>query len=186
MQQKSEYKVTVFHTQEKRIKIMTFPQPCTRDDAWLGEGYYFWKDETDAFDWGHNSKKRNGYFEVYTCDINSDNYLDTVFNEKHYNFWIAQLEKIAKKIAKKIMVKTHEKPTLKELNDYIRDKAIWPQVEYIQFQDLPTNSERSLVKPIVYKQGKIRTVAFRKRIQICVYNPKIISNFALNDTVKVI
>lgn len=63
---------------------------------------------------------------------------------------------------------------------------IWPQVEYIQFQDLPINSERSLVKPIEYRQGKVRTVAFRKRIQISVYNPEIITNFALNDTVKVI
>lgn len=172
----------IFHTQEKRPKEMTFPQPCTRDDAWLGEGSYFWKDESDAIDWGHNSKKRTGYFEIYTCEITSESYLDTVFNEEHYNFWIKQLEKIAKKI----MVKTYEKPTLKELNDYIRDKEIWPQLEYIQFQDLPTNSERALVKPIVYSQGKVRTVAFRKRIQICVYNPKIISNFALNDTVKVI
>lgn len=180
--QKLKIKVVVFHTQEKRRKIMTFPQPCTRDDAWLGEGFYFWKEESDAFDWGHNSKRRTGHFEVYICEIDSNNFLDTVFNEKHYHFWISQLEKIAKKI----MVKTHEKPTLKELNDYIRDKGVWPQVEFIQFQDLPTNSERSLVKPIEYKNGKVRTVAFRKRIQICVYNPKIISNFALKDTLRVI
>lgn len=161
---------------------MSVPQPCTRDDAWLGEGYYFWKNEMDALDWGHKSKKKTGHFEIYICSINSENYLDTVFNEDHYNFWIAQLEKIAKKI----MIKTYEKPTLKELNDYLRDNNIWPTVEYIQFQDLPTNSERSLVKPITYRYGKVRTVAFRKRIQICVYNPKIITNFALNDTYKVI
>lgn len=174
--------MTVFHTQEKRAKILQTPQPCTRDDAWLGEGYYFWKDESDAIDWGHNSKRRTGYFEVYVCNLHSENYLDTVFNEEHYNFWIKQLEKIAKKI----MTKTHEKPTLKELNDYIRDKKIWPQVEYIQFQDLPINSERSLVKPIEYRNGKVKTVAFRKRIQLCVYNQEIITNFALNDTLKVI
>lgn len=162
--------------------MLSSPVKCVREDAWLGEAYYFWKEEFDAINWGHSSKKRTGYFEVYQCDINSEDYLDTVFNEEHYYFWLAQLEKIAKKI----IVKTGEKPTLKELNDYIRDKNIWPQVAYIQFQDLPINTEQSFVKPVVYRRGKIRTVAFRKRIQIAVYNPKIISNFALKMTENVL
>lgn len=177
--------MTVYHTQEQRKVTLTLPIICERDDAWLGEGFYFWKEESDAHEWGHNSKRRTKYFEVYTCDLHSNAYLDTVFNEEHYYFWIKQLEKIAKKI----MIKTGQKPTLKELNDYIRDKNIWPQIDYIQFQDLPVNNDKALVKPIVYNSGKkrkVRTVAFRKRIQISVYNPKIISNFALKDTVRVI
>ncbi len=174
--------MNVYHTQEKRQKPLDFPKPCIRDDAWLGEAYYFWKEEVDADDWGNNSKRRTKYYEVYECVLNSENCLDTVFNEEHYYFWIMQLEKIAKKI----MIKTGEKPTLKELNDYIRDKNVWPQVDFIRFQDLPTNSERSLVRPILYKNGKVRTVAFRKRIQIAVYNKEIIFNFALKKTERVI
>ncbi len=174
--------MTVYHTQEKRHRILGFPIPCIRDDAWLGEAYYFWKEEMDADDWGNNSKRKTQYYEVYECILTSENYLDTVFNEQHYYFWLRQLEKIAKKI----MIKTGEKPTLKELNDYIRDKNVWHQVDFVQFQDLPINSERSLVKPIVYKNGKVRTVAFRKRIQIAVYNENIISNFALKKTERVI
>lgn len=172
----------IYHTQEKRDKILSFPLKCVRDDAWLGEAYYFWKEEFDAFNWGNSSKRRTGYFEIYQCNIDSTNYIDTVFNEEHYYFWLTQLEKIAKKI----IVKSGEKPTLKELNDYIRDKNVWPQVDFIQFQDLPINSEQSFVKPVVYRNNKIRTVAFRKRIQIAVYNPKIISNFALKITEKVL
>lgn len=174
--------MTVFHTQESRSKILTAPLKCVRDDAWLGEAYYFWREESDADDWGNNSKRRNGYYEIYESILKSDSYLDTVFNEEHYFFWIKQLEKIAKKI----MIKTGEKPTLKELNDYIKDKNIWPQVDFVQFQDLPINTERSLVKPIEYKRGKVRTVAFRKRIQIAVYNKIIISTFALKKTEKVL
>lgn len=172
----------VFHTQESRRKTLSFPIQCVRDDAWLGEAYYFWREELDADDWGNNSKRKTKYYEVYECDLNSENYIDTVFNEEHYYFWINQLEKIAKKI----MAKTKEKPTLKELNDYIKDKNIWPEVDFIQFQDLPVNSERALVKPITYKYGKVRTVAFRKRIQIAVYNKEIISNFVLKKTEQVI
>ena len=172
----------VYHTQEKRSKILSSPLKCVRHDAWLGEAYYFWKEEFDALNWGNLSKRRTNYFEIYQCNINSENYLDTVFNEQHYYFWLTQLEKIAKKI----IVKIGEKPTLKELNDYIRDKNVWSQVDFIQFQDLPINSEQTFVKPIEYKGKKLRTVAFRKRIQIAVYNPRIISNFALTKTERVL
>lgn len=172
----------VFHTQECRKRELIFPMLCVRDDAWLGEAYYFWKEEIDADDWGNKSKRRTTHYEVYECNLISENYIDTVFDEDHYYFWIAQLEKIAKAI----MVKTNEKPTLKELNDFIKDKNVWPEVDYIQFQDLPINPERALVKPITYKRGKIRNIAFRKRIQIAVYNSEIISNFALKKRERVI
>ena len=147
----------VFHTQECRTKELTFPKQCVRDDAWLGEAFYFWKEEIDADYWGNNSKRGTKYYEVYVCEIIASDYLDTVFNEEHYYFWIKQLEKIAKKI----MSKTKQRPSLKELNDYITDKKVWPQVDYIQFQDLPTNTDQSFIKPIVYRSGKVRTVAFR-------------------------
>lgn len=165
--------IIVFHTQENRRTKLDFPVMCVRDDAWLGEAYYFWKEETDAHDWGITSKKNN--YDIYQCLLVSDNYLDTVFNEGHYYFWYKQLEKIARKI----IVKTNEKPTLKELNDYIKDKNIWKNVDFIQFQDLPINSEKSLTKPIKYENGKVRTIAFRKRIQIAVYNKGIIKEFKL-------
>ncbi len=171
----------VFHTQESREKELSFPQKCLREDAWLGEAYYFWKEIEDAEDWGYSSKRRTGYFEVYDCILKSENYLDTVFNEDHYYFWLKQLEKIAKTIIKK----TKEKPTLKELNDYIFDRGIWREVDFIQFQDLPTGEKHSFVKPITYNNGKIRTIAFRKRIQIAVYNPNIIQNFSFLKQEKI-
>ncbi|MGL4956797.1 MAG: hypothetical protein ACRC9X_06430 [Bacteroidales bacterium] len=173
--------MTVYHTQEKRKNRLTTAIKCTRDDAWLGEAYYFWKEEFDALNWGNSSKRGAKYFEIYQCELTSENYLDTVFNEEHYYFWLKQLEKIAKKIT----VKTGKKPTLKELNDYIKDKNLWTEVEFIQFQDLPTNTEQALVLPIEYRNKKIRTVAFRKRIQIAVYNSAIISNFLLKETHRV-
>lgn len=172
----------VYHTQEKREQPLNFPKKCIRDDAWLGAAYYFWKEELDADDWGNNSKKKTGFYEVYVCELKSEKLLDTVFNEKDYYFWIEQLEKIAEKIT----THTGEKPTLKELNDYISDKGIWKKaIDFIQFQDLPMNPERSLTQPIEYKNSKRRTVAFRKRIQIAVYNKDIIHDFRLLKTEKV-
>lgn len=170
-----------YHTQEHRKIELTLPKVCVRDDAWLGEASYFWAEEFDAMNWGQASKKKTGKFEIYISDINTENILDTVFNEDHYYFWIKQLEKVSKKI----LITTKQKPTLKELNDYLLDKKVWSSVDGIQFQDLPITQEHMLVKPITYSNQKIRQIAFRKRIQLAVYNPKIITTFARNSVENV-
>ena len=72
------------------------------------------------------------------------------FNEEHYFFWLKQLEKVAKSF----ILKTKIKPTLKELNDYFKERGTWGDVDGIQFQDLPTNVNHLLVKPIEYRKGK--------------------------------
>lgn len=171
-----------FHTQEWRRVELKAPIKCVRDDAWLGEGYYFWYELFDAEQWGHTSKKITGYFEIYNATINCENILDTVFNEEHYSFWLKQLEKVAKIFIKK----TNIKPTLKELNDYFKERGTWADVDGIQFQDLPTNVNHLLVKPIEYRKDKRVIFAYRKRIQLAVYNSKIIANFALHSKNKVL
>jgi len=155
----------MFHTQEKRNKDLRAPVKCTRSDAWLGDGYYFWDDEIDALKWGHSSKKRTGRFQVYRADINCKNVLNTVFNEEHYRFWVKQVEKAAKHILRKTSIK----PTIKDINDYFKERALWDEVDGIMFQDLPSNENFLSVKALYYK----------KRIQLAVYNLEIISNFCL-------
>ncbi len=159
-----------YHTQEKRKKRLTKPQKAVRKNAWLGEGYYFWTDEIDAYRWGYSSKCQTGYFEIYKSELDSGNILDTVFNEEYYNFWLAQIEKVAKVIFKK----TNSKPTVKEVNDYFKERGIWDEVDGIRFQDLPTKQEYLLVKDFFY----------RKRIQIVVYNDKIILKFIFHRDSK--
>ena len=65
----------MYHTQERWAERLTEPIICKRDNAWLGVGYYFWDEEVDAIHWGHNSKRRTGYFEIYTADIVVDDVL---------------------------------------------------------------------------------------------------------------
>jgi hypothetical protein len=158
-----DLKRLMYHTQEKRVIRLTSPIICTRNYAWLGIAYYFWENEMDAIHWGHDSKRSTGFFEVYKADINCENILDTVFNEEHYRFWNAQIEKAAKLIS----IKTGIKATIAEINQYFKEKAKWSEtIDGIMFQDLP-NSEDLLVRNLYY----------RKRIQIAVYNLKIIDNF---------
>ena len=156
----------MYHTQEKWDQHLVAPIICLRNNAWLGTAYYFWDDETDAIIWGHKSKRKTGYFEIYKADIDCEDVLDTVFNEEHYNFWVKQIEKAAVHISKK----TGMKASLKEINQFFNDKAKWSEkTKGILFQDLPF-SDDLLVKGLNY----------RKRIQIAVFNLEIIHNFAFH------
>lgn len=156
----------MYHTQEKWGIRLAAPIICKRNNAWLGSAYYFWDFEMDAIHWGHSSKKSTGYFEIYRANIDCENVLDTVFNEEHYKFWIKQIEKAAKHIS----IKTGYKATIREINQYFKEKAKWSEItDGIMFQDLPDSADL-LVNQLYY----------RKRIQIAVFNLKIIGNFAFH------
>ncbi len=169
-------KQVYYHTQESRTNELTAPIPCIREDAWLGNAIYFWYELEDAEEWGNNSKRRHNYYEIYKSDIETENVLNSVFNEEHYYFWLKQIEKVAKNI----ISKTKIKPSIKELNDYFKERGTWNDLDGILFQDLPTNPNKLLVKPIEYN-NKTKTTVFpyRKRIQLAVYNSNIIHTFAL-------
>lgn len=154
----------MYHTQERRKTRLTSPVLAERKNAWLGVAYYFWENEIDAIHWGNESKNRTGSYEIYESLIDCENVLDTVFNEEHYNFWVTQIEKAAKKISKI----TGEKATIKEINSYFTENASWSEVTSgIMFQDLPF-SDDLLVHGFNY----------RKRIQLAVFNLEIILIFA--------
>ena len=168
---------TMFHTQEHRNKVLEKPIKCYREDAWLGEAFYFWYDLDNAYRWGVTSKKKTGKFEIYEAKINCKKVLDTVFNEEQYLFWLRQIEKVAAKITKS----TGEKPTLKEINDYFKEKGQWSEVAGIMFQDLPNNFDFLLVKPIKYRKG-LRPFVYKKRIQLALYNEECLEDFSLSMT----
>jgi len=153
----------MYHTVERRVERLNKPTLCERLDAWLGEGYYFWYDKLDAHDWGKNSKNGTGEYEIYKSEVDCEDVLDTVFDEKHYRFWLKTIEQTADLIRKK----TGFTPSIEEVNEYFRDRNIWGQMTGIMFQDLPANQDRIKVKKFFYK----------KRIQLAVYEPNIILNF---------
>ena len=157
-----------FHTQERRNKELKEPVYCNEDDAWLGDAYYFWEEEDDADFWGQKKKRKTGYYEVYVSRIDTEDVLDTVFNRQHYFFWLKKIEKAAKIFVKK----TNAKPTLKEINDYFKERGIWTEIDGIIFQDISENPIHFMVKEFQYK----------KRIQIALYNKDKMINFALRYT----
>jgi len=160
--------MTFYHTQENRNKLLVEPILCKKDNAWLGEAFYFWENEDDADFWGIKFKKRRGQYDVYKAEISIADVLDTVFNREHYYFWIKQIEKAAIYFVKK----TGTKPTLKEINDFFSERKIWTEIDGILFQDISENPIHFMVKEFQYK----------KRIQLALYNKGKITNFVLHYT----
>ncbi|MEE1944831.1 hypothetical protein VRU48_06925 [Pedobacter sp. KR3-3] len=155
----------MFHTQGFSTPYLTEPIPCTRDDAWLGHGMYFWNEENDAVSWGINGKKNFKKYSVYTAEIECENVLDTVFDEEHYDFWFKSIEKAVDALTKK----AGRKPTIADVNEYFLERGGWgDKVTGIMFQDLPSNETISKVTGLYY----------RKRIQLVAYTKEIIANFA--------
>lgn len=154
----------MYHTQEKWKTKLTAAIPTTKSIAWLGEAAYFWYYEDDAVWWGTTSKQGTGYYEVYKATINSDNILDTVFNEEHYKLWVHNIERAIQKFYKS----SGKVLTLKYINDFFKEKGIFDGIDGVLFQDITNNPKYWIIDKFQYK----------KRIQIAVYESAIISNFA--------
>jgi hypothetical protein len=159
----------VFHTQELRSIELRFPILAEGNEQWLGDGYYFWQ-EYDFADWWGRKKKcsftnTSRQYSIFKCvlSFDEDEFIDTVFNEKDYDNFVMTIQKFAKKYSAKFK----KKPTLEEFNDFIIDFKVWSQIKIIRFQDVPESNEHVEVTGFYYK----------KRIQIRVNNPEIITKF---------
>ena len=152
----------MFHTQEKRDSRLYKPVLCTRKDAWLGHGYYFWDDISDADGWGSSSKNRTGRYEVYVGLIDSENILDTVFSEHDYQFFLTAI----KRVIDDCKSKSGRNPSIVDVCSYIMYVAKWNTVmDGVLFSDSP-NTE-------------ITRFNYRKRIQMVLYNLKCLVSFKL-------
>lgn len=157
-----------YHTQEQREIELEEPILCTKDNAWLGEAYYFWEEENDAVYWGETFKcGKTGKYVIYCATIDNNNILDTVFCREHYEFWLKQIEKAIKFFLKK----TGILPTLKEVNDFFYERNMWEKVDGILFQDISGN-------PIHHM--RMKEFQFKKRIQLALYKKEKITNFAVH------
>lgn len=160
-----------FHTQENRgSEKLTSPIKCCRDDAWFGETHYFWENVDDADYWGKVSKRATGLYDVYCSNIDCSDFLDTVFNEEHYRVWLNSIEKLALKFK----IELGKELSLKELNDYFKDKGLYKEVEGVVFQDISGNEKHFLIRSFQYK----------KRIQLAIFNEKVIKDFVFLHTNK--
>lgn len=158
----------VFHTQEHLFPILKMPIKGTGNDMWLGDGFYFWQDLEFAHIWGIDKKSSgaNKMYQIFvaTLEFEEEDYIDTVFNEHDYYNFVSTVERFADEYYSTYK----EKPTLEDFNDFIMDNNLWNNIKVIRFQDLPDNN----------RHLKVLNYYYKKRIQIRVNRPEIITNFA--------
>jgi hypothetical protein len=162
-----------YHTQEYRVDSQPLNEPiiCRRKNAWLGEGYYFWTDLDIAHYWGKDSKMNTGSYDIYRGYIESDKLINTVFDEKGYNFFVDKVKKTVVHLQGLSRVKVD----IQMVNRYLTDN-IWNKlgINGIIFEDIPQNNEQ---KGRIYSE--IPPLHYFKRIQINVLDKKIIHNFGV-------
>ncbi len=167
----------VYHTNECRGNVLQKPVFARGDYQWLGNAYYFWQDFEFAEAWGYYKicnkpnyqRGRRTHFDIYEAELDiefpSKFVIDTVFNETDYRNFLETVERFA--IQYQLMI--GKKPTLKDFNDFIRDKKLWKNVKAIRFQDLPTDTNKDFLN--------VKGFYYKKRIQIAVYDIKIMTKF---------
>jgi hypothetical protein len=156
-----------FHAQEFRSEEQPLDNPlkCTSHEAWLGFGYYFWVDESNAHRWGKQSKRRTGQYDIYQAAIEEMGILNTSFSETAYFFWKETIDKVIASFKQQGLL-----VSLVEVQRYLVDKY-WPtaKITGIIYDDLPQGGTHSEISPLFYK----------KRIQIVVFDLKKIVTFDL-------
>jgi len=131
-------------------------------------GYYFWVELEFAHNWGSDSKRKTGFYDIYKANIDENKILNASFNEEEYYFFANQIEKARRYLA----TKTKEDINLRNVNKFLADK-VWNKlgIKGIIFDDLPKNSNSrtySDITPLFYK----------KRVQIVLFDNENIINFA--------
>jgi len=164
--------IKCYHVQEHRPIELTAPIKCCDSEAWLGFGFYFWREEEFAHYWGQDKKVfgETKSYDIHSADLNIENCLNTVFNEEHYLFFKKKIEETIQYYKDK-----RKSVSLEEINRFLAEN-IWTKlgVEGIIFDDKPTNPR--------YKNrqySEIPNLYYKKRIQIVVFELKNICNFEL-------
>lgn len=149
-----------YHTQESRADELKEPLKCEEDNAWLGQGYYFWLEEKFAHYWGEDSKDATGEYDIYVTWIEYDNLIDATFDEEGYFFWKERIEQTIDKLEE-----LGFDLDLKKVHEFLSEN-VWSKygIKGIIFDDLPHNP-----------RGKARTYSeipplyYEKRLQLVIY-----------------
>ncbi len=178
---KTDNHIICYHTQEFRVEgVIDKPIICISKDAWLGKGYYFWVDEEFAKYWGEDFKMSTGAYDVYSVEVDITDFLNTVFNEKHYFAFKKWIEK-----ASNHFIKKNKTVTLKRLHQFLADN-FWDKmgIKGIIYDDMPINVNHKPNRKysvVIHSEDKRHSFFYyKKRIQLVSFGIDNISNFALH------
>ena len=162
-----KYQTIGYHTVENRNNfdyiVDNVPFKCTKNNAWLSSGYYFWEHDLErAHLWGKMAYNHSGYI-ICKFKLTLENLFDLHGRRDHQNEYQALLE------------------TLKELNPNWNDKKIpvgyaikiLRELNNLQEGIFSFDSVRAAdhPKPDYHKfvEGRKEQMDLNPRIQICLF-----------------
>lgn len=161
--------VTAYQTLEDRNDNkyieLNAPFKCTRKNAWLGDGYYFWDTNVNwALQWGFNSYKQRGK-EFLICETKIDihkNCFDLVGDvncQMEFKDFLDVFKERFKATA----------PTVRKLINFVQKNDSFPYYS-IRVSDNPKT------KQLKFIDSRNEHIALNQRVQICVINKEVIVN----------
>jgi hypothetical protein len=155
--------LTGYHTVEDRgnpdVIEVDGPFKCTRKNAWLGPGYYFWDSKIEwAHKWGKDAYKEKGYV---ICSAQIENKTEVMFdlfgNVQHQDEFIQVFEALSAKL------NTGEKPPLvAEIIHFLVNQNLFP------YKSVRAHDEWNQAKVISFYQERAK-MRIGQRVQICLF-----------------
>lgn len=181
------YQTLQYRNNNKEV-LENGPGHCSRDDAWLYHGYYFWEESLKpAHYWGRKWCNENYIICNAQCEINEDNCLDLVGNIKHDEYFTAALSKL------KELGELTQQSTVQHVIHWLQKNSQFPfhasRAETSDSFDMSEYlTEDDFNEKVIYDTRLSRTkLKLNKAIQLCIYNLDKVnfSNFAIVfDTTK--
>ena len=152
------------------------PFLCTRADAWLGHGYYFWDSDVDrAHDWGRFAYwKFKKQYMIGQCELainegREENCFDLLGVVAHKKEIIA----LAERLLKTGNFDSPEQITVPKIIEFMKRNGLFPYraIRAADYPPQPQNNSESPIGKVIYFSERRREgmpVSPQPRVQICV------------------
>ncbi|MDD4698439.1 MAG: hypothetical protein PHR52_13000 [Fermentimonas sp.] len=163
--------MVLFHTIEDRDNPDQIeshaPFKCIRNDAWLGDGYYFWDTFIENAHWWGKKVKPGGYVILeYQCDSNSNKLFDLQGNMNH----VSQFKEIVELLRKQRLL--NEKTTVPWVIEYLKKKTDFATIyEAIRIYGHYSKSYSTTVK-MLFSKNKSHYLELTPAVQLCLFDKK--------------
>jgi hypothetical protein len=164
---------TLYQTVEDRtnpdVIAENAPFVCNADNAWLGDGYYFWDSFIElAHWWGSMKYKKNYVICSFKCDFDSSLCFDLVGETEHMKQFSESIDFLKQQNL------VDENTTVSRIISFLRDKVGGFNYEAVRAHGIGSVSDTSpKVKKfrhrMVFEFGGRQYLDYKPAIQICIY-----------------
>lgn len=159
--------ITGYHTLEDRDNAdeveINGPFICTRNNAWLSDGYYFWDSDLElAHEWGRvgYQLRRKQYLICQGEILNDDFIFDLVGSVLHQKTFIAMMDLLLEQLPNGV------EPRMVDVLDFLRSNGAFP------FNAIRAADKHLKSREVSFGGKRGEYAILNQRTQICLLNKK--------------